>query len=167
MQGRIGAGGWVALSGVRTTPLGSSSSSRKGEGSEGQKGDVSIGENVASRASAGAALEGARKGKTSNEGRGMLPFLSVFSFSGMVPDGGCSPEGVGRGCRSDREVQPLVEEVRKGCSALSLSHGRGGVVFRPFFFCRGGSRGAAQTPRHLQRHRKRASAGGSADCIRA
>lgn len=27
--------------------------------------------------------------------------------------------------------------------------------------------GAAQTPRHLQRHCKRASAGGSADCIRA
>ena len=43
---------------------------------------MSIGENVASRASAGAAPEGARKGKRAT--RGMLPFAVR---PGLVPDG--------------------------------------------------------------------------------
>lgn len=41
----------------------------------------------------------------------------------------------------------LVEEVRKGCSALSLSREGGGVVFRPFFFCWGGSPSVQHRPR--------------------
>lgn len=63
----------------------------------------------------------------------------------------------------------------------SLSAERGGVVVCGVLpqggivrassssLCLGGRTppGAAQTPRHLQRHCKRASAGGSADCIRA
>lgn len=63
-----------------------------------------------------------------------------------------------------------MEEVRKGCSALSLSLSRegGGVRVPPFLLLLGRvPLGAPQTPRHLQRHCKRASAGGSADCIRA
>ena len=40
----------------------------------------------------------------------------------------------------------LVEEVRKGCSALSLSR-EGAFVFRPFFFCWGGSPSVHHRPR--------------------
>lgn len=153
-------GSEFALSGVRSTLLGSSSSS-EGGGVARVKGDVSSGRMLRSRASAGAACWRASE----RDEQGGACCLSVFR-SGMVPDGGCSPEGVGRVCRSDQRGCSVPWWKRRGglwgapsgghraCCSLSLPGGRTPP-------------GAAQTPRHLQRHCKRASAGGSADCIRA
>ena len=117
-----------------------------------------------SRASAGAVLEGIRKGRAR---RGMLPLgVSFWDGAFLVLQPG------GRGaCLS----------FRPGGVFGSLSAERGGVVVCGVLpqggivrassssLCLGGRTppGAAQTPRHLQRHCKRASAGGSADCIRA
>lgn len=70
---------------------------------------------------------GHQKG-TSKEGGGMLPSSSVFR-SGMVPDGGCSPEGVGRVCRSD-QGGVWFPGGREGvvCGVLSPSQRGGGIV---------------------------------------
>lgn len=63
-----------------------------------------------SRASAGAACWRASE----RDEQGGACCLSVFR-SGMVPDGGCSPEGVGRVCRSDQ-------------GGVRFPGGKGGVV---------------------------------------
>ena len=106
-------GSEFALSGVRSTLLGSFLFffGRRGEGSRGSKGGCVFRENVAwSGASAGAACWRASE----RDEQGGACCLSVFR-SGMVPDGGCSPEGVGRVCRSDQ-------------GGVRFSRRRGGVV---------------------------------------
>ena len=112
-------GGDVALSGVRT-PSSGLPSLRRGEGSEGQGGGLP-GMLLRSRASAGAALEGIRKGRAR---RGMLPLGVSFwdgAFLALQPGGRGACLSFRPGGRSN-----LVEEVRKGCSALS--HGRGRCI---------------------------------------
>lgn len=101
-------GSEFALSGVRSTLLGSSSSS-EGGGVRGSRG-WSSGRMLRSRASAGAACWRASE----RDEQGGACCLSVFR-SGMVPDGGCSPEGVGRVCRSDQ-------------GGVRFPGGKGGVV---------------------------------------
>lgn len=82
-----------------------------------------------SRASAGAACWRAPE----RDEQGGACCLSVFR-SGMVPDGGCSPEGVGRVCRSDQGgFGSLVEKAgwSVGCSLRGASYGL------PPFLCLG------------------------------
>lgn len=104
---------------------------------------MSIG-NVASRASAGAVLEGIRKGRAVGGGGAccLLPpcFVSGWCLMGLQPGG----RGAWLSFRPGGSN--LVEEVRKGCSALSLSR-EGAFVFRPFFFCWGGSPSVHHRPR--------------------
>lgn len=69
------------------------------------------------RASAGAACWRASEKGTSKEGHAAS---RCFVF-GRVPDGGCSPEGVGRVCRSDQG----------GCSVLSAERRGGGLWGAP------------------------------------
>lgn len=127
---------------------------------------VSIG-NVASRASAGAAPEGARKGRARVVVvGGMLPSSSVFRFWDGCPLA-LQPGGRGAWLSFRPGGSNLVEEVRKGCSALSLSR-EGAFVFRPFFFCWGGSPSVQHRPRvTYSGTAKGPLLGGSADCIRA
>lgn len=79
-----------------------------------------------SRASAGAACWRASE----RDEQGGACCLSVFR-SGMVPDGGCSPEGVGRVCRSDQGG--VWFPGGKGgvvCGVLSPSQRGGGGIVR-------------------------------------
>lgn len=79
---------------------------------------------------------------------GMLPSSSVVR-SGMVSDGAAARRAWG----------VAVVQIGGVCVCVGPTILVGTAPLSPL--------GAAQTPRHLQRHRKRASAGGSADCIRA
>lgn len=93
----------------------------------------------------------------------MLPLgVSFWDGAGW----GLQPGGRGA-CLSFRPEGVFGSLVEKagwsvGCSLRGASYG-----LLPFSAWGSTPPGAAQTPRHLQRHCKRASAGGSADCIRA
>ena len=100
-----------------------------------------------SRASAGAACWRASE----RDEQGGACCLSVFR-SGMVPDGGCSPEGVGRVCRSDQGG--VWFPGGKGgvvCGVLP----QGGIVHAAPFLCLG-----AGPP--LVQHRPRVTYSGTA-----
>lgn len=100
-----------------------------------------------SRASAGAACWRASE----RDEQGGACCLSVFR-SGMVPDGGCSPEGVGRVCRSDQGG--VWFPGGKGgvvCGVLP----QGGIVHAAPFLCLGG-----RPP--LVQHRPRVTYSGTA-----
>lgn len=102
-----------------------------------------------------------------NEQRGAC-CLSLF-VSGLVPDGAAARRAWGVAVVQTVGGSNLWWKRRGGSGLWGAPSGASYILLLSPFFLPGGkaSRGAAQTPRHLQRHRKRASAGGSADCIRA
>ena len=98
----------------------------------------------------------------------------------MLPLGVSFSDGCRMGAAARRAWGVSVVQTRGVFGSLAAERGgvvvcgvlpQGGIVrASSSSLCLGGRRtppGAAQTPRHLQRHCKRASAGGSADCIRA
>lgn len=77
--------------------------------------------------------------------------LSVFR-SGMVPDGGCSPEGVGRVCRSD---QGGIQPGGRGKEGVQRSLSREGALYSAL------SSSAGEGPPLVQ-HRPRVTYSGTA-----
>lgn len=152
-------GSEFALSGVRSTLLGSSLSS-EGGGVRGSRGMCLPGECCVVGRQRVQRAGGHQKG-TSKEGHA----ASRCFVLGWCRMGAAARRAWGVSVVQTRGVfGSLVEKAgwSVGCSLRGAS-----CMLLPFSAWGSTPPGAAQTPRHLQRHCKRASAGGSADCIRA